>query len=409
MENHPIPQDVTGFQFKLIGDMTIKQFAYLITGVIMAWIFFSLPITYFIKIPFAFFFGLFGVSLAFLPIEGRPMDVMIGNFLKALSSPTQYVYRKTGVPVWSQAPIYRKTVQGQNSQAVKPQARVFLQTSMQAMSVPKNDLDKKELSFFQSLFGPQNGSFPQAPQDTKNGSPVIITMHDDAKKEEPKKEPVATNTQTEPIAENALQEKAAILEQQLQIAKDEEANLQKQAVPTQAIHEKTLELEKQLAEVLAQKEQLTGQLINLQQKLDQQKKQFFTPGVVTSPKIETKNVKSIPGPMGKSVGLPLTPDVPNLITGILKNPRNMPLPNILVEVKDSEGNPVRAFKTSSLGQFASATPLLNGTYTMEFEDPKGENKFDFIEIKANGEIILPIEVISIDTREELRKSLFGEA
>lgn len=407
MENHPIPQDVTGFQFKLIGDMTIKQFAYLITGAIMAWIFFSLPITYFIKIPFAFFFGLFGISLAFLPIEGRPMDIMIGNFLKALSSPTQYVYKKTGVSVWSQVPIYRKVVQGQNSQTAKPQPRVFLQTSMQAMPVPKNDLDKKELSFFQSLFGPQNGSFPP-PQNSQAGSPVIITMHDYSKKEEPKKEPVVTNTQTEPIAENALQEKAAALKQQLQIAREQEANLQKQAVPTVAIHEKTLELEKQLQEVLTQKEQLTGQLINLQQKLDQQKKQFFTPGVVVSPKIETKNVKSIPRPMGKSVGLPITPDVPNLITGILKNPRNMPLPNILVEVKDSEGNPVRAFKTSSLGQFASATPLLNGTYTMEFEDPKGENKFDFIEIKATGEIILPIEVISIDTREELRKSLFGE-
>lgn len=406
MENHPIPQDVTGFQFKLIGDMTIKQFAYLITGVIMAWVFFSLPVTDFIKVPLALFFGLFGASLAFLPIEGRPMDTMIGNFLKAISSPTQYVYRKTGVPVWSQVPIYRKTLQGPSSQTVKPQPRVFLQT---AINIPKNDLDKKELSFFQSLFGPPNVSSSQVPQNTQGGTPVIITMHDDAKKEEPKKASIAANTQAEPSTENVLQEKAALLEQQLQIAKEQEANLQKQAVPTNAIHEKTLELEKQLEAVLAQKEQLTGQLINLQQKLDQQKKQFFTPGVVTSPKIETKNVKSIPRPMGKSVGLPLTPDVPNLITGIVKNPRNMPLPNILVEVKDNEGNPVRAFKTNSLGQFASATPLLNGTYTMEFEDPKGENRFDFIEIKAVGEIILPIEIISIDTREELRKSLFGEA
>ncbi len=397
MENHPIPQDVTGFQFKLIGDMTIKQFAYLIIGVIMAWIFFSLPITYFIKVPFAFFFGLFGVSLAFLPIEGRPMDVMIGNFLKALSSPTQYVYRKTGVPVWSQAPVYRKTLQKPSSQVIKPQPRVFLQTSI---NIPKNDLDKKELNFFQSLFGPQNSNFAQTPQNAHGGSPVIITMHDDEKKEELKKEP---------LEENVLQEKAAVLAQQIQIAKEQEETLQKQAVPTIAIHEKTLELEKQLEAVLAQKEQLTGQLISLQQKLDQQKKQFFTPGIVTPPKIETKNVRSIPKPMGKSVGLPLTPDVPNLITGIVKNPRNIPLPNILVEVKDSEGNPVRAFKTNSLGQFASATPLLNGTYEMEFEDPKGENKFDFVEIKANGEIILPIEIISIDTREELRKSLFGEA
>ncbi|EKD47460.1 MAG: hypothetical protein ACD_66C00049G0001, partial [uncultured bacterium] len=28
MEQHPVPQNVTGFQFKLIGDITLKQFAY---------------------------------------------------------------------------------------------------------------------------------------------------------------------------------------------------------------------------------------------------------------------------------------------------------------------------------------------------------------------------------------------
>ena len=44
MDNHPIPQDVTGFQFRLIGDMTIKQFAYLAGGMILAWIFLASPL-----------------------------------------------------------------------------------------------------------------------------------------------------------------------------------------------------------------------------------------------------------------------------------------------------------------------------------------------------------------------------
>jgi len=81
MENHPIPQDITGFQFKLIGNMTVRQFAYLATGVILAWISYALPLSLLIKLPFALVFGLSGVAFAFLPIEGRPMDTMISNFI----------------------------------------------------------------------------------------------------------------------------------------------------------------------------------------------------------------------------------------------------------------------------------------------------------------------------------------
>ena len=111
--------------------------------------------------------------------------------------------------------------------------------------------------------------------------------------------------------------------------------------------------------------------------------------------------------MTKSVGLPSTPEFPNVISGIVKDPRGNPLANILVEVKDPQGNAVRAFKTNALGQFASATALSNGEYIVDFEDPRGQNKFDSISFKAIGEIILPIEVISVDTREELRRSLFN--
>ncbi len=96
MENHPIPQDITGFEFKLIGDMTLKQFAYLAAGVITAWIIYSLPLWVYIKIPLAVAFAALGAAFAFLPIEGRPLDVMIKNFIKAAFSPTQYVYQKTG-------------------------------------------------------------------------------------------------------------------------------------------------------------------------------------------------------------------------------------------------------------------------------------------------------------------------
>src|SRR3989338_4380812 len=37
MDAHPVPQDVNSFQFRLIGDMTIKQFTYLASGLGIAY------------------------------------------------------------------------------------------------------------------------------------------------------------------------------------------------------------------------------------------------------------------------------------------------------------------------------------------------------------------------------------
>src|SRR3989344_4811036 len=84
MENHPIPQDVTGFKFRLIGSITVKQFLYLLGAGASALIFYILPLPFLAKIPFMLLSGGVGLSLAFVPIDGRPMDKMILNFLKTL-------------------------------------------------------------------------------------------------------------------------------------------------------------------------------------------------------------------------------------------------------------------------------------------------------------------------------------
>ena len=98
MDQHPIPQDVTGFQFKLIGTMTVKQFGYVAVGVILAAICWYLPLQglwiFIARIIFVPFFGLSGVIIAFVPIEGRAIDLMAKNFFRTLTSPNQYIYIK---------------------------------------------------------------------------------------------------------------------------------------------------------------------------------------------------------------------------------------------------------------------------------------------------------------------------
>lgn len=433
MENHPIPQDVTGFQFKLIGEMTIKQFAYLALGVVLAWITYVLPLFWFLKFPIVLLFAGLGICLAFVPIEGRPFDVMLKNFLKALVSPSQFVFQKTGYEVLPQVHVVTRvmaekpTVDIEKQQLSEKKLQSYLNT---LPKTPKNSLDEKEMRFLGGLplaqtTQPQStgggSSFSgmptlfqtttpvaqtpvQTPIATVAPQPVLPTAPHVVTAPEaptPQEAPNEMDDQTKQTLEN----EAALIQQELVQAKQEE--VQQQSAPAKGVaHEKVVELEKELASILAQKETLQNQLITLKKELDMQKKQVFTPGLVTA-KQQTQNIRMVPQGLGKAVGLPIAPDTPNLLTGIVKDARGNTLPNILIEVKDKDNNPVRAFKTNGLGHFAAATPLSNGTYILTFEDPQGKQKFDTIELPVSGAIIQPLEIISADEREQLRKELFS--
>jgi len=189
-------------------------------------------------------------------------------------------------------------------------------------------------------------------------------------------------------------------------ANQEETTVEKSVEEAKQAHQKATDLETELQAIHEQKQILEAKLLELQRQLAQKPQQVFSPSTAPTPQA-TENVRKIPPSLGKSVGTPFVSDVPNLICGIVKDPRGNVLPNILIEVKDKDGNPVRAFKTNPLGQFASATPVINGIYTITFEDPNAKQRFDTVEIQADNEILQPLEVISIDAREDLRKELFG--
>ena len=396
MENHPIPQDITGFQFKLIGNMTIKQFAYLAGGSVAGWIFYISPLFFLIKLPLAIFSIIMGVSLAFVPLEGRPLDTMVLNFFKAMFSPTQFVYEKSGGHLNAQI-AKTKTKHKKNELPEHPVVK--------SQAATKEDEKKKELVYFSSLAHVYGG---QPLQSSMNVAPTVSAPHSFDKAptvqaQAPQQKNSINDDQI--IKEKEMESKEQELQKELMLAKQQQAS----ADPTLAkkAKEETLSLEEELRKTVGEKDKLEQQLLVLSRKLDEQKKTFYSPGTVEAAPKQSVNVRSVPQGLGNSVGLPITSDFPNIISGIVKDPRGNPLPNILVEVKDQDANPVRAFKTNGVGQFASATALTNGVYTIEFEDPKEENKFDAIQFEAKGEIILPIEIISVDKREELRRELFN--
>ena len=98
MEPHPIPQNVTTFQFHLVGDMTLKQFMYLAAGSGIAYVvfvFFSHDYPY-VSWPIIVISALLGAAFAFLPINSRPLDYWVAAFFKAIYTPTKRAWQKNG-------------------------------------------------------------------------------------------------------------------------------------------------------------------------------------------------------------------------------------------------------------------------------------------------------------------------
>lgn len=452
MDNHPIPQDVTHFQFKLIGELTIKQFGYVAAGGVLGWIVISIKTLLIVKLPIALLFAGTGLIFAFVPIEGRPADMMLSYFFRALFHPNQYLFQKQGslssviassqkdvsTPPPTNAPVapqaltpqeqYRQALNTSMFPPIRQAAPVEYQPQIQAMP---QGLTPPTIPAVASapVQVPAIPTTPPMPKvaPTQNATQVITPppLPVDV---QPIPQPVQ-KAPTAPVAPQPVMQPTPIQTPITKPAQIPPAPVQvptASATTTPSINAGSPTAGNQLQDALAQKKQLEEQLAKLQQQLAQSNAtpsvnpgttatqtvptatppQISVPPIPQQPAAVSAVVKTMAPPQTTSK-LPLVSDFPNIIIGVVKDARGNVLPNILIEVKDVDDNPVRAFKTNALGQFASATPLLNGTYTVLFEDPAKTHKFDALQIAVTGDIMQPIEVVSFDEREGLRKELFG--
>ncbi|MCW4031539.1 MAG: PrgI family protein, partial [Candidatus Bathyarchaeota archaeon] len=93
-QEHPIPQQISAYEFHLVGDMTLKQFFQVAGGALVALIFYSSALPQYVKWPAIIISFLFGVAFAFFPLQDRPLATWIGLFIKAIYSPTAYYWKR---------------------------------------------------------------------------------------------------------------------------------------------------------------------------------------------------------------------------------------------------------------------------------------------------------------------------
>ncbi len=419
MEQHPVPQNITTFQFRLIGDMTIRQFAYLAVSIVIGYICYQLPIPAIFSWPLAIGFGLLGVGLAFVPVEERPMDTWILSFIRNVYAPTQYVWKKTAKK--PSPPKVTAVVSVVQTQA--PQAKQKTFKDLLATLAPLLPHLPHEAGVLNRLLGSGHQSKPSQPA-------VAIVSHRKitrffswlfARRRQADiapatlspvgSSPAGTKPQKNfPSTAPATSAPMPAVQKPYHPTEDHGGF----SSPDDASRRRILELQNELSRLLAEHEKLTKEVATLRTEGRIEPKTTFIVGPGVLPEKQAKpTVRAIAPSASAQIGVPRLTTFSNVVTGIVKDEHGVLLPGILITVRDAHDVPIRAFKTNRIGQFAASTPLPNGPYMVEVEDPKGERVFDRIQITASGVLIPTLEIFAKSkkqqTRDALAREIFGSA
>lgn len=169
MEQHPIPQNISSYQFRLVGDMTLKQFFELAGGVLVSLIFYSTPLIGIIKWPLVILSALLGIGMAFVPFEERPLESWILAFFKTIYSPTEFTWKESATPekFFADEASSANTTAQATSQSLPP-----------ATQGPTSKLENAEGAFLSTLTGLFSGiKFPQQKQQQVSPAHPLPVEH----------------------------------------------------------------------------------------------------------------------------------------------------------------------------------------------------------------------------------------
>lgn len=344
MEQHPIPQQISSYQFKLVGDMTLKQFFQVAGGVIVSLIFYSTPLHPLIKWPFILFSAGLGAALAFLPFEERPLERWIFAFFRSIYSPTLYFWKKTDKP-----PIFY-------TEAAPAPAITTIANTNPVVETNTAKLEMAEKSFLQKMGGLFSVSVTPTPKQSLVTSPLSLATPEIQMPTANSQQPIAAVVPItpQPVTPNSS---PAVLTTPTQ-------------VPT-VITKSTPKF------VVEETSQATSHQPLETRPIEAQK---IEPASITTNAVEFSIDAAPPSP----------PIAINTITGQVMDQDRKIVEGAILEIKDSNGRPVRALKSNKAGHFIIVTPLQNGKYEVTIE--KDGFKFEPVSFDAVGNMIAPMAI-----------------
>jgi len=171
METHPVPQQISSYQFRLVGDMTLKQFFQVGGGALVSLLIYATGLHPIIKWPLILFSFSLGAALAFLPFEERPLSKWIFSFFRSVYSPTIYSWEKGQKPYEF---FKEDAAVPKNEGVIAPHGEAVMNEYLKNRPEKQNDFlskledsEKTLLNKFTSLF-----NIPSAPAATSGNVPV---------------------------------------------------------------------------------------------------------------------------------------------------------------------------------------------------------------------------------------------
>ena len=336
MEQHPIPQQISSYQFRLVGDMTLKQFFQVAGGALISLLIYSTNIYPIIKWPLMIFFAALGAALAFLPFEERPLSKWILAFFKSIYSPTAYFWKKEGETLNF---FQEETVMPKDESIIAPHGEVVLESYLR-------ELPTQGMGFLANLEGYEK-NFLNKVKDifASSVTPIRPTVV-----EEPKKEDVSKVTP--------------------KIIKPVETPVNKSfTIASKGFRPKIVIEEKPVQEEPVKETDITTKI---------------------NPILSETGIGSQQAQFSLDAAPPNPPSIPNTVVGQVMDPQGKIVEGAILEIKDAAGRPVRALRSNKVGHFMIVTALQNGSYEIITE--KDGLIFDSVTFETTGEIIPPIAI-----------------
>src|SRR3989344_1548324 len=401
LEQHAVPTQVTSYEFRLVGDMTLKQFGWLASGIVLAIIIYSLPLPGYIRWPLVLLTFPSGALIAFVPLEGRGIDRWIIAFIKAIYSPTEYLWRQEHpIPNFftqvSIRPLISTPTKTTQRDAAQLEEYIHTLPVMQATTA-LDQQESQQLDYFNQLVNSTSDSNmnslpPNSPPPLSSKPPTPILLNDqplEATSDIPVLESDFNPPQMSDQESTSLQE---ILNQSAPgPAKVDLEQLEKQVADTLKITQSTAQDISKTSPSAPQDQTSTKAAPPPPDQSSSQFSSAMAQPSVSSTLQETDTQPALPIPATFSHQLPVSPPTQaNVVVGMVTDDQGKIVDNAIIEIKDEYNKPVRAFKTNKLGQFAIATALNNGIYIIEIE--KQGIVFDQVSFEASGQIIPPIAI-----------------
>lgn len=327
-EQHPIPQQISSYQFRLVGDMTLKQFFQVAGGAIIALIVYSSGLPSYVKWPVIIVSFLFGVALAFFPLEDRPLETWIFAFLKSIYSPTVYVWKKLPQKHSVFQPEPAPAAGAVTPALVQATPREAVVVNLQEPTAAFPSLEKGEQEFLSKVS--EHFNAPAAP--------VLIPT----------------------------------------------------AFPSQGLFRPTAVPLRKKVEVDRVKPIHVEPTLKATREPPKKPEAPSSGSNIIGPSVGRKIEGSLAARFSLEAAPPIPPTKPNVIVGQVVDPDGKIVESAILEIKDEEGRSVRALKSNKLGHFMIVTPLSDGKYQI-ITEKEGLN-FDPASLTVKGEIVQPIAI-----------------